>query len=82
MFLHIGGSRIVRAKDIIGIFDIRLKDKQCNKEFLQSAKQITKQDSEETKTFIVTESSVLFSPIAPTTLRKRFQAKIFETIEK
>jgi hypothetical protein len=38
MFLHIGGSRVVPAEEIIGIFDVRIKEKQCNKEFLQSVR--------------------------------------------
>lgn len=78
MFLHIGGSRILLGKDIIGIFDMRLEEKQCNKEFLQSAKIDEQLAQEEIKTFIVTEDNISFSPIAPGTLKKRFQANVFE----
>ncbi|MCW3488981.1 extracellular matrix regulator RemB [Dethiobacter alkaliphilus] len=78
MFLHIGGSRVVAAKDIIGIFDTRIRDKQCNKEFLQSTKVMENNLAEEVKSFIVTTDSVSFSPIAPVTLKKRFQANIFD----
>ena len=78
MFLHIGGSKVLAANDIIGIFDIAIKDKQCNKEFLQSIKQIDKNVDEDTKTFIITVEGVRFSPIAPGTLKKRFQEKLFD----
>ncbi|MGI6658693.1 MAG: extracellular matrix regulator RemB [Dethiobacteraceae bacterium] len=82
MFLHIGGSRIVAGKDIIGIFDIRLQEKQCNKEFLQSAPKITDLSKEEIKTFLVTNDGVLFSPIAAGTLKKRFQTNNLTAAEK
>ena len=78
MFLHIGGSRVVAAEDIVGIFNIRIRDKQCNKEFLQSTKVRDSNVTEEVKAFIVTTDSVSFSPIAPVTLKKRFQAKVFD----
>ncbi|MBS4030440.1 MAG: DUF370 domain-containing protein [Clostridiales bacterium] len=78
MFLHIGGSRVVAAKDIVGIFDIRIKEKQCNREFLQTVKTGKSLDEEEVKSFIVTNEMVSYSPIAPGTLKKRFQANIFD----
>ena len=78
MFLHIGGSRVVAADDIVGIFNIRIRDKQCNKEFLQTTKVRDSNVTEEVKSFIVTTDSVSFSPIAPVTLKKRFQANIFD----
>lgn len=78
MFLHIGGSRVVAGKDIIGIFDIRIKEKQCNREFLQTAKSREDHGDEEIKSFIVTRDVVSYSPIAPVTLKKRFQANIFD----
>jgi hypothetical protein len=78
MFLHIGGSRVVAAKDIVGIFDIRIKDKQCNREFLQSTKVVNSPDDEEVKSFIVANKIVSYSPIAAGTLKKRFQANIFD----
>ncbi len=79
MFLHIGSSRVVSGEDIIGIFDIRIKDKQCNKEFLQTVKNKDDHGSDEIKSFIVTSEFVSYSPIAPITLRKRFQSNIFDT---
>jgi len=78
MFLHIGSSRVVAGEDIIGIFDIRIKDKQCNKEFLQTVKKREDHGKDEVKAFIVTSDFVSYSPIGPVTLRKRFQANIFD----
>lgn len=78
MFLHIGGSKVIAAKDIIGIFDVQIKDKQCNKEFLQSANTTSPPAAEEYKSFVVTRDSVSFSPIAPGTLKKRLNSNIFD----
>jgi len=79
MYLHIGGARVVEVGELIGIFDIRIKDKQCNREFLQSSvKDREGDESEEYKSFIVTTTKVCFSPIAPGTLKKRFQINIFD----
>ncbi|NLN07940.1 MAG: DUF370 domain-containing protein [Firmicutes bacterium] len=80
MFLHIGGSRVVAAQDIVGIFTIDIHDRQCNKEFLQSARRLNESNGlskEEIKAFIVTTKGVSFSPIAPATLKKRFQENNF-----
>ncbi|MBS3947066.1 MAG: DUF370 domain-containing protein [Dethiobacter sp.] len=79
MYLHIGGSRVVEASELLGIFDIRIKDKQCNREFLQaSAVDREGEGNEEHKSFIVTTTKIHFSPIAPGTLKKRFQTNIFD----
>jgi len=79
MYLHIGGSRVVEARELLGIFDLRIKDKQCNREFLQVfAVDGEEESSEEYKSFIVTTTEIRFSPIAPGTLMKRFQTNIFD----
>jgi len=78
MFLHIGGSQVVAARDVVGIFDIRIKEKQCNREFLQASKKGSAGNSEGKKAFVVTTQEVSFSSIAPGTLRKRFQGKVFD----
>lgn len=79
MYLHIGGSRVLRAEELLGIFDIRIRDRQCNREFLQ----VSEVDGRggggaEYKSFVVTTGKVYFSPIAPGTLKKRLQSKAFE----
>ena len=78
MYLHIGGAKIVAAEDIIGIFNMSIKEKQCNKEFLQSTPQSAYSNAEEIKSFIVTKDKIIFSPIASGTLNKRFQNNIFD----
>ncbi|HPU00546.1 MAG: DUF370 domain-containing protein [Firmicutes bacterium] len=74
MFLHIGNSRIVFYKDIIGIFDLKLMNNPINKQFLESARikdfyRHLKQKKH--KSFIVTSSEVLLSPLVPSTLARR-----------
>jgi hypothetical protein len=79
MYLHIGGSRVLRAEELLGIFDIRIRDRQCNREFLQvSGVDDRGGGRTEYKSFVVTTGKVYFSPIAPGTLKKRLQGKAFD----
>jgi hypothetical protein len=78
VFLHIGGTQVVAASDIVGIFDVRIREKQCNREFLQTAKKQYAERGEDYKSFVVTTRLVSFSPIAPGTLKKRFHSNIFD----
>lgn len=74
MFLHIGESRIVFKNELIGIFNIKIKDKEDNRQFLEFASNeddYKKIDSEESKSFVVTTNGVYFSPISSNTLAKR-----------
>lgn len=76
MYLHIGSSVVVPMVDILGIFDVNLLSSSSTKEFLQSKEEknvvfITKK--EEAKSFIVTIDKIYYSPIAPTTLKKRVE---------
>ena len=74
MFLHIGGSRIVFNRDIIGIFNLDLRDNPVNKQFLDAAQKIRFLGASEYgkyKSFIVTTGGVHLSPIAPATLARR-----------
>jgi hypothetical protein len=79
MYLHIGGSRVLRADELLGIFDVRIRDRQCNREFLQvSTVDSGSNGSAEYKSFVVTTGKVYFSPIAPGTLKKRLQSNALE----
>lgn len=79
MYLHIGGSRVLRADELLGIFDVRIRDRQCNREFLQvSTVDSESNSSAEHKSFVVTSGKVYFSPIAPGTLKKRLQSNALE----
>lgn len=74
MFLHLGGSKIVLTKDIIGIFDLKLRQNATNKQFLETAPATRFLDATqfmENKSFIVTAKDVSISPIAPLTLSRR-----------
>lgn len=74
MFLHIGGSQIVFNRELIGIFNLDLKDKSVNKQFLDSAANSaskTSSGSDRPKSFVVTDRRVYTSPISPLTLSRR-----------
>ncbi|MEW5783627.1 MAG: extracellular matrix regulator RemB [Bacillota bacterium] len=78
MFLHIGGSRIIFHKDIIGIFNLNLRKNPVNKQFLETAPDtgfLEASEFEKNKTFIVTSDQVYLSPIAPITLARRKTAR-------
>ncbi|NMB40324.1 MAG: DUF370 domain-containing protein [Firmicutes bacterium] len=77
MFLHIGNSRVVSTEEIVGIFNLELKDNQINTQFLESfpGDELTKKEEENSNTFIITPEKVYFSPISPLTLQKRIEKK-------
>lgn len=74
MFIHIGKGQIVFKNELVGIFKMNLRDNPINKEFLESgnAKSFYRNsDLKRYKSFVVTDSALLFSPIIPTTLARR-----------
>jgi hypothetical protein len=75
MFIHIGSDQIVRAADLIGIFDLSLKDtSKLMRQFLEheeKKKRIIVIGDEESKSFVVTRTKLYFSPISAKTLKKR-----------
>lgn len=74
MYLHIGGNRIVFHRDIIGIFNLNLRKKPTNKQYLESTpatRFIGASEYEQYKSFIVTDDTVHLSSIAPPTLARR-----------
>jgi regulator of extracellular matrix RemA (YlzA/DUF370 family) len=79
MFLHVGGGKIIFHRDIIGIFNLNLREKPVNKQFLESAlssRFMKASDFERYKSFIVTDDTVHLSPIAPVTLSRRKNATL------
>ena len=75
MFLHIGEDSVIPIKDIVGIFDIKIRENNSTKEFLQIASEegfVKSDGDEEEKSFILTNENVYFSPISSATLKKRF----------
>ncbi len=77
MFLHIGNSRVISLHEIVGIFNLELKNNQINMQFLESfpGEKLTKKEEESFNTFIITPQKVHYSPISPLTLQKRIEEK-------
>jgi hypothetical protein len=73
MFLHIGNSRVVYLKDIIGIFNLELKDSQVNNQFLESniGTKISEREKENNSAFVITTQKIFYSPISSLTLQRR-----------
>ncbi|MGI5875748.1 MAG: extracellular matrix regulator RemB [Dethiobacteria bacterium] len=72
MFLHIGNFRVLPLKDIIGIFNMDLRDNQINKQFLESfSGGKSEEDPKNNNAFIITSTRVYYSPVLPLTLQKR-----------
>jgi extracellular matrix regulatory protein B len=75
MFIHLGGEKIIRAAELIAIFDLSIeKSSKISKQFIQQAnkeKKIEVIGEEECKSLVVTKNKVYYSPISSTTLKKR-----------
>ncbi len=75
MYTHIGASRMVRTKSIIGIFDMdKTTVSQTTKAFLNKAEKDDKLISLTTdipRSFVVTDDKIYISQISPTALSKR-----------
>jgi hypothetical protein len=81
MFLHIGGSKIVYYRDILGIFNLNLRKYPTNKQFLEASPEtrfFKASDFESYKSFIVTADTIYLSPIAPVTLARRKSAALWQ----
>jgi hypothetical protein len=75
MFIHLGGDVMVQSKDVIAIFDLKMKySSDSTKEFLNVADEegfVVTIDENESKSFVVTSKKVYYSPISSLTLKKR-----------
>jgi len=75
MFIHLGGEKIIRASELIAIFDLSVeKSSKISKQFIQQAEKdkiIEHIGEEECKSLVVTQSKVYYSPISSMTLKKR-----------
>ena len=76
MYIHLGGEKIIRSRELIAIFDIASDkpSKQLPKSFFTHAEQekiVEKIGEEEPKSLVVTESKIYYSPISSSTLKKR-----------
>lgn len=79
MYLHIGNSRVISMEDVIGIFNIDLKNNQVNTQFLESfpGEYLSKKEEKTCNAFIITRDKVYYSPISPLTLKKRIDRNAF-----
>jgi len=75
MFIHLGGEKIIRASELIAIFDLSIeKSSKISKQFVSQAnkdKRVEIIGEEECKSLVVTQSKVYYSPISSSTLKKR-----------
>lgn len=75
MYIHIGGDRMIRASELIAIFDITIEaSSKITSQYMQVAKEhgrIVLTGDEEVKSIVLTKNQLYYSPISSTTLRKR-----------
>lgn len=75
MYIHIGGDRMIRAKELIAIFDISIEQSsRHSSQFMQVAKEhkiVEVVGDEEVKSIVLTQSHIYYSPISSSTLKKR-----------
>lgn len=75
MFLYLGGDVVVPVKEIVGIFDLRLRVSPVTREFLNVARdegifKVVVGD-ERAKSLVVTTREVYLSPVSCHTLKRR-----------
>jgi hypothetical protein len=75
MFIHLGGEKIIRAAELIAIFDLSMeKTSKISKQFISYAekeKKIEMIGEEDSKSLVVTINKIYYSPISSSTLKKR-----------
>ena len=75
MFIHLGGDKVIRANELIAIFDISIdKSSKISKKFLLQAnedKRVEKIGEEPPKSLVVVKEKIYYSPISSATLKKR-----------
>lgn len=75
MYIHLGGEKIIRSRELIAIFDIASdKPSKLPKSFFTHAEQektVEKIGDEDPKSLVVTETKLYYSPISSSTLKKR-----------
>ncbi|MFD2707223.1 extracellular matrix regulator RemB [Salibacterium lacus] len=77
MFIHLGGDKVIRSKDVITIVDQDTHDSSSiTQQFLSSRAEedVERISSEQTKSVVVTTEKIYLSPISTLTLKRRAQA--------
>ena len=75
MYIHIGAGRMVRSRDVLGVFDMDGKwDSEITKDFLKrcdrGGKTLTAGD-DLPRSFVLTDSGVVFTHISTSALKSR-----------
>ncbi|XEC95015.1 extracellular matrix regulator RemB [Paenibacillus tarimensis] len=75
MYIHLGGEKIIRAAELVAIFDISIEQSsRLSKQFVIGArkrKDIEVIGEEESKSIVITKQKIYYSPISSSTLKKR-----------
>lgn len=75
MYIHLGGEKIIRSSELIAIFDLSIeRNSKISKQYVDEAgkqKRIEAIGEEEPKSLVVTLNKIYYSPISPSTLKKR-----------
>jgi hypothetical protein len=75
MFIHLGGEKVVRAREVIAIFDMSIEQSsKISKQYLNynhKQGQVEKIGEEDSKSLVVTTNQLYYSPISSATLKKR-----------
>ena len=80
MYIHIGAGRVVRDRDVLGVFDMDGKwDSEITKEFLKRAEKSGATESagdDLPRSFVLTDSGVIFTHISTTAVAGRAEKLI------
>lgn len=84
MFIHIGGDNVIQSKDVIAIIDQQfIASSTINDEMIENqrkADNVLDLHEEETKSIVITNDHIYYSPLSVLTLKKR--ASMIATISK
>lgn len=75
LFIHLGNEVVIRAREIIAIFDMELfSQSEINEEFLKETRKgalVVNIGEADTKSLVITEDAVYLSPFSALTLKRR-----------
>lgn len=75
MFIHLGGSTLIRSKDVVAIINAEnALGSTSTKEFLKTAHEegfVERLEGNDFKSVVITDRTVYLSPISSMTLKKR-----------
>ena len=78
MFVHLGGEKVIRMKELIAILDLSSEQSAAaHSEFIRRAEErneVERIGDEAPKSLVITDGRLYYSPISSTTLKKRVQA--------